>query len=106
MHTLNFSTDTFDQDNTFVVGIKGRTGTITVNASLHRGYKTEDDGIIWAMKHSACLKGRYTAKDIEETNRLGAMQPVCTGDVVVIDGHQYRARVLGDFSDCAIFDPA
>jgi hypothetical protein len=103
--TLNISTDTFDQDNTFVMEVPGFKKTIRITASLHKDYQKNDDGIFWAMKKSACLKAQYTAKDDEERNRLNSMEPLQANDIVVIQGNQYKVRVLGNFSDCAIFDP-
>lgn len=105
MQTLNLSTDTLDQDNTFVVEVQGFKRLVPATAVLYCGYQKNDDGIFWALKKSACLKAEYTAKDIEERARLNAMEPVRNGDIVLINGKQYKARVLGNFSDCAIFDP-
>lgn len=105
MQALNLATDTFDQDNTFVIEVQGFKRTVQVTASLYCGYQKSEDGIFWALKNSACLKDQYTAKDNEERARLNAMEPVRNGDIVLISGKQYKARVLGNFSDCAIFDP-
>lgn len=104
MQVLNLITDSFDQDNTFTVEVRGFKRMKTIVASLHQGYQKDADGIFWAMKRSACLKAEYTAKDYEETARLNAMTPLRHGDLVNIDGLTYRVRVLGDSSDCAIFD--
>lgn len=105
-HTLNISTDTFDQDNTFAIEVPGFKKTIRITASLHKDYQKQGDGIFWAMKKSACLKAQYTAKDDEERTRLNNMEPLQANEIVVIDGKEYKVRVLGNFSDCAIFDPA
>lgn len=105
MQTLTLSTDTMDQDSTFTIEVPGFKRTVRVTASLRCGYQKDADGILWAMKHSACLKDQYTAKDDEERARLNAMEPVRSGDTVLIGGQQYKARVLGNYSDCAIFDP-
>jgi hypothetical protein len=32
-------------------------------------------------------------------------EPVRHGDIVIIDGKQYAVRVIGDYSNCAVFDP-
>ena len=104
MNKLTFSTDTLDQDNTFRMVVKGFRGDVPITASLHKGYQKDADGIIWAMKNSACLKAVYTAKDDEERSRLNSMEPVRHGDIVEIEGSQYKVRVLGNYSDCAIFD--
>ena len=105
MQTLNLSTDTFDQDNTFTIEFKGFSRMKTIRACLHKGYQKDEDGILWAMQKSACLKAEYTAKDVEERNRLNSMEPLRNGDLVMIEGKEYTIRVKGDYSDCAIFDP-
>lgn len=105
MQVLTLSTGSFDQDNTFALTIRKPRNLIRARVSLCRDYKTAGDGIYWAMKNSVVLKSYYTDKDIEEANRLINMEPVRDGDIVLIDGNQYKVRVLGDFSDCAIFDP-
>lgn len=107
MQTLNFSLDTLDQDNTFAMEVQGFKGqSIRITACLHKDYQKQGDGILWAMKKSACLKAVYTAKDQEERERLNLSEPLRNGDAVLIEGKQYKTRVLGNFSDCAIFDPA
>lgn len=97
MTTLNFTRDNFDQDNTFTFayqGVRGQERTAT-------GYlfDSKDEGVIYIMKQSACLKGEYTAKDNEERARLNAMTPVRDGDVVEVEGQQYKVRILGNYSD-------
>ena len=104
MQVLTLSTDNFDQVNTFTVEVQGFRAMKTIKASLHVGYQKDADGIYWAMKHSACLKDVYTEADHEESTRLAMLTPVRHGDLVVINGEQYKVRVLGDFSDCAIFE--
>lgn len=105
MQVLTRIQDTFDQDNTFAMEIVKPRRTVRITASLQCGYQKDADGIFWAMKRSACLKAQYSDKDREESARLLSMEPVRNGDTVLIGGQQYRVRVLGDFSDCAIFDP-
>lgn len=94
---LNFTRDHFDQDNTFTFayqGIRGQERTAT-------GYlfNSKDEGGIYIMKKSACLKDAYTAKDMEESARLNAMTPVRDGDVVEVEGQQYKVRILGNYRD-------
>lgn len=105
MTILKFSTDTFDQDNTFTIEVQGFKRMTNIRASLHLDYHKRGDGIIWAMKSSAVLKAEYTDKDYEESARLRSMTPIRHGDIVEIEGKQYKTRVLGNFSNCAIFDP-
>lgn len=106
MQTLNLSTDTFDQDNTFIVEHVTARRIRRMTVSLLCDYKTEGDGIMWGLQKGVCLKSSYTDKDRAETARLKSMEPVRHGDVVTIEGRQYKARVLGDYSDCVVFDPA
>lgn len=106
MQTLTLSTGSFDQENTFTVEVKGFKRMKTIDAKLFRGYQEDDDGIYWAMQRSACLKAEYTAKDYEERDRLNAMEPLRNGDLVNIDGQVYKAKVLGDYSNCVVFEPA
>ena len=94
---LNFTRDNFDQDNTFTFayrGVRGQERTAT-------GYlfNSKDEGVIYIMKQSDCLKGAYTAKDVGESARLNAMTPVRDGDVVEVEGQQYKVRILGNYSD-------
>lgn len=94
---LNFTRDNFDQDNTFTFayqGIRGQERTAT-------GYlfNSKDEGTIYIMKQSACLKDSYTAKDMEESARLNAMTPVRDGDLVLVEGQQYKVKILGNYSD-------
>lgn len=100
MRTLTLSTDTFDQVNTFNVDV----GRGIVKASLHRDYNKKGDGIYWAMNSGATLKSKYTQADRDESARLNSEHAIVNSEIVLIDGEQYRARVLGAFSDCAIFD--
>lgn len=96
MTTLNTMTDSFDQDNTFTFEYTGTRG----QAQRATGYVADygDEGI-FIMKKSACLKSSYTQKDMEETARLNAMEPVRNGDVVLFNGQEYKVKILGNFSD-------
>lgn len=97
MKTLNFTTSTFDQDNTFTFEYKrynGKTGRGTGYLFLD-----ESQDQIYLMQHSVCLKAHYTEKDREEQDRLNSMEPVRDGDVVMVEGKQYRVKILGDYSD-------
>jgi hypothetical protein len=104
METIKISTDNFDQENTFEIEFVTPRRTRRMKVSLHRDYKVAGDGILWAMQSGSCLKAQYSDKDIAERDRLNAATPVRHGDIVQIEGKQYRTRVLGDYSDCAIFD--
>lgn len=102
MQALNFPIDNFDQDNTFTFayqGIRGQERTAT-------GYLFDggDEGI-YIMKKSACLKAQYSDKDREESARLLAMTPLRTGDIVELNGKQYRVSILGNYSDAGRLQP-
>lgn len=100
---LSLSTDNFDRVNTFgiVVGNSKRYGEKVVTGSLHVGYNTKDDGILWVMQHCAVIASSYSADEVAERERLNSEQPVRNGDVVEFDGVLYRVDVTGDYSDCA-----
>ena len=99
--TLNFPIDNFDQDNTFTFEYAGIRGT----ARTATGYLFQDGEQIFLMKQSACIKAEYTAKDREESDRLRAMTPVRTGDIVEVRGQQYRVKILGNYSDAGRLIP-
>jgi hypothetical protein len=105
MQKLNIVTETLDQDNTFAIELQKRRGTIRVKCSVRKDYKVRGDGILWALQHGASLQSHYSAKDVAERNRLNNNEPVRHGDIVIIDGKQYAVRVIGDYSNCAVFDP-
>jgi hypothetical protein len=101
MKTLKLSTSNFDQDNTFrLASVKYST------CSLHKDMKTQGDGIYWAMQHGGMLKDHYTDKDREEKARLqDPANQIANGEQVIIEGKVHVCRVLGNYSDAAIFDP-
>jgi hypothetical protein len=103
MRTLTLSTGSFDRTNSFNVNV-GR--PIPRKASLHRDYKVAGDGVLWIMQHAGYIASSYSQSEIDERGRLASEQPVAHGDPVQVDGKKYIVRVLGDFSDCAILDPA
>jgi hypothetical protein len=105
MRTISFPTDNFDQVNTFTLNA-GKRSTFPARCSLHRDYEKVGDGVLWAMQHSGCIKSTYTDDDRAESARLQAETPLTNGETVLIDGSLFTVRVLGDFSDAAIFDPA
>ena len=69
-----------------------------------QGYEKEDDGIYWGMADTIIIKDSYTQADRDEKKRIRESEPVENGEIVMIDGAEYRARVLGDFSNCVVFD--
>lgn len=101
MRTLIRQKDSFDSANTFeVLTTKGK-----VKASLHQDYDKVNDGIFWAMNSGTTLKDKYSEADRAEGARLAQEEPLKHGDTVEIEGGVYRVKVLGAYSDCAIFEP-
>lgn len=96
---LRLSTGTFDLEAKFkVAGVGG-------DVALHRDYKVAGDGVYWGLQSGAILKAYYSDADRAHSARMNGEVPVKNGEVVTIGGADYRARVLGNYSDCCIFDP-
>ena len=102
--TLILSDDSFDQTNTFNVEVAGRITFRHLKCQLRQGYKDKRDGIYWALNSGATIKDTYTDADIAERERLFAETPVRNGDIVMIDGKSFKAKVLGAYSDACIFE--
>ena len=119
MKTLIKHTGYGDQINTFGVRVKPkdiRTGVsgdgevITFDLGvksvcLMQDYEKEGDGIYWGMTDTVMIKDSYTQADRDEKKGIRESEPVVDGEIVMIDGDKYKARVLGDFSNCVVFDP-
>ena len=120
MKTLNKITGLGDQINTFGVRVKapdvrkgrhGITGEMITfdlsvkTVSLYQGYDSEDDGIYWGLAHGAMIQCSYTEGDIAEKKRIREDDPVEHDEVVMIDGEEYIAEVVGDYSTCVRFHP-
>lgn len=103
MRVLKLAADNFDQVNTFKVATGRRVPSV---ATLRRDYNRRGDGVYWALSSGSILKDVYTNADRAEGARLAVEGPLVNGEIVEIDGKQFKTRVLGAFSDCAIFDPA
>lgn len=73
-------------------------------AVLRKDYEKRGDGILWLLASGVCLKAVYSEKDKATTARLNAEAPIENGEVVLVNGEQYKVRVLGDYSNCAILD--
>ena len=118
MKTLRLTTGYGDQVNTFGVRVKAPivktarnadgemiTFDLSVkNVSLYQGYETKDDGIFWGLASGATVKSSYSQADKDEQKRLREDAPVEDNDIVMIEGNQYRANVLGDYSNCVRFE--
>ena len=73
---------------------------------LYQGYEAPGDGIYWAMSVGVTLKAEYTEEDRREADRIKVEPPIRDGILVVVGNRCFRCRVLGDFSNAAVFDPA
>jgi hypothetical protein len=94
MTTLNFKNDAFHRGMSFRVIITGRRGDRTITC-----YLFDADDKIFVMQESACLKSHYSIEDRAELARLNAMTPIRDGDVVEVEGQQYKVKINGDYSD-------
>lgn len=99
---LTIASDNFDRQHDFILGTKDGKRLI---CRLMQGYKNALDGQYWAMQRSGMLKDSYTAEDRAYSARMQALEPILTGAVVIIDGQLHRTKVLGNYSDAAIFEP-
>ncbi len=118
MKTLKINTGFDDQVNTFGVRVKAPKVITAKNAdgemitfdlsvkkvSLYQGYDTKDDGIFWGLASGATVKSSYSQADKDEQKRLREEAPVEDDDIVMIEGNKYRANVLGDYSNCVVFE--
>lgn len=103
IRNLTLATSNFDQRNTFPVKVSNRKSNVT--CSLHRDYLKQGDGVYWALQGGAMLKDKYTAEDAAERTRLENTAPLTDKELVLIEGVPHRARVLGNYSNAAVFDP-
>lgn len=100
---LRLSESTFDETNNFTVNVGKPTPR---TCSLHMDKEKRGDGILWIMQHGAMLKGSYTQVDRDNQKRLNEMTPIQNGDIVQVGRNLYTVKITGDFSDCAILQPA
>ena len=77
-----------------------------IMATIRSGYQTKDDGVHWALQRSAMIKAHYTAEDHRESAEFNAAPLLNSGDIIQIDGKPFKVRIMGDYMDCAMFDPA
>ena len=105
MKTLVQRTDSFDKEHTFGIEYKNWRGDLDVKGVyLMQGYEKDDDGIYWAMSKTVCVSSHYSEAERAEIDRIYNNEPVRDGEIVLINGEQYKTRVLGDYSNTAIFD--
>ena len=99
MQKLELTADTLDNSRVFKLEKLPHSFV-----SLHKDYEKQGDGIYWGMQHGGCVKDVYTEQDNADRERFNALAPLSHGDIVEIDGQQYKLRYLGDHSDCCVFD--
>ena len=98
MTILTFPADTFDKPAHFAFEYLD----FRKRPTRGEGYlfRDDEDGQVYLMKASACLKDHYTAADRAHTDRIYVTEtPVRDGDVVEVEGQRYRVRILGNYSD-------
>jgi hypothetical protein len=101
MKTLKVSTQTLDQVNSFTIS----NFKYENKCSLHKDYQKDGDGIYWVLQHGACLQAHYSEADMAEKARLQLLEYIIAdGEIVLIEGEQYKFKFLGNYSDCGIFD--
>ena len=102
MRQIKLATDNFDTLNTFNLNILNKP---LIKCSLQKDYDKVGDGIYWALSKGACVQSNYSLDQIAESKRLAKEASLENGDVVLINDEKYAVRVLGAYSDAAIFDP-
>ena len=86
-----------------------------IQGELRMDYKQIGDGIFWVGQRSIAIKANYTAADDRENKLYDEAEVLTDGETVeimlidnasmkIISNNKYRFIVLGDFSDCAIFE--
>jgi len=91
-------------ENAFDFGAEFKVSGVRGGVSLQMDYKKAGDGILWGLQGGGMLKAHYSEAERAHKARMQAMEPIENGEIVSIDGETYRTRVLGNFSDCVIFD--
>lgn len=74
-------------------------------ASVKQGYKTRNDGILWAMLEPVMLCSSYSQEQQHEQARLSFGSILEHGDLVFIGEQLCRCKVYGQCSDAAVFEP-
>ena len=82
-----------------------QSGGKRLRANLHRGYQSADDGILWGLQRTSFIASSYSPEQLADAAYAQTCEAINQGDVVAIEGVNYSARVLGDFSDCVVFNP-
>lgn len=67
-------------------------------------YPHPDDNVVFGMQRAGVIKANYTEQDCLDIERFAKIEPIKNGEIVEINGAQYRTRILGNYSDAARFD--
>lgn len=74
------------------------------NVSLMKDYKEINDGIFWGLQNSSCIKSHYTQEDKNHIEKMKNEIPLKSGEKVLINKEIYIIKIIGNYSDCAIFE--
>ena len=80
-----------------VEGVRG-------NVSLWKDYNKEGDGIYWGMQGAGILKKHYTEQDELYRLMMNKYVPLKKDEIVIINDEIYKIKILGNYSDCCIFE--
>jgi len=75
-----------------------------IDVYLRQDYHKQGDGIYWLMNPGTMLLSHYPQELKDNQKRLNSEKPLQDGEIVLIEGKQYRLKVLGDYSDAGIFE--
>ncbi len=95
------------ENQTFNVDVNRRHRGVELYAhcTVQTDYKVKGDGVLWAMQAPAVIQSHYSEADILKSDRLKATPPIKDGDHVIINDGEHIVHVLGNYSNCVIFEP-
>jgi hypothetical protein len=68
-------------------------------------FKDDREGKVYIMQSSSILQSSYSAEEIAQRDRLNAMKPLKTGDIVIFEGKSHKVTINGDYSDAGFLSP-
>ena len=86
-----------------IKGYRGR-GLTNIEVYLYQDYEKEGDGIYWLMQAGVAILANYPKSMIDNQERLKKEESLIDGEIVLINGKQYKLKMLGDYSDAGIFE--
>ena len=94
--------------------VKFNLGSNQIVGKLKRDYNVIGDGILWAMQTAKVIKSHYTRADYIEDQMIRAADVIEDGEIVTVlfvdiannssSRNQFKVRILGNYSDCVVFD--